>query len=226
MFRKIPLTRKSVRNTALFLASLCPVLATAQGPQQAHAFANDPWKTGITLHIQYEQVSICQGDSATLSATTNMPFPGTFWYDAPTGGKLLHIGSNFTVSPSASTVYYAVPEMFSDEGRRDSVTVTVSPCQHRQVTGEDYGFVTVPHNAVKLQLDAGSAHGELVLNGKEHWNGSHVTIQDIRGHEMQQQVLTDNRFRLSGQYQEGSVYIVSVTTQEGKVLIGKVKLEQ
>jgi len=125
MFRKIPL-RSNVPNIVLLLAALCPISANAQGTQEAHTYANSFNKLEAKLSVQYEQISICQGDSATLVATTNLPFPDTYWYDAPKGGKLLHIGSHYTVSPAVSTVYYAVSELFAEEGRRDSVTVTIS----------------------------------------------------------------------------------------------------
>jgi hypothetical protein len=224
---KIPFNCSNVRNIAVcFLVMVCPIVAVAQGPQ-AYVLARTHWaaSAGATLSILYEQVSICQGDSATLNATTNMPFPETLWYDAPTGGSLLHIGSNFTVSPSATTVYYAASELYNEDRMRDSVTVTVTPCQRRQAVGEESGFVTVPPKAVKLQLSPNTSTGELLLEGKEHWTGSRLAIQDLKGREMQHELLEGRSFRLAGQYTDG-VYIVCVTTPEGKVLIGKVRLYQ
>ncbi len=214
-----------MRNKAILcLATLCHSVSFAQGPQ-AYSMAHAKWATDTRLAILYEQVSICQGDSATLTATTNMPFPETLWYDAPSGGNLLHVGSNYTVSPGMTTVYYVASELYADDRMRDSITVTVSPCQRRQAVGEESGFVTVPPKAVKLQLSSGPASGELLLEGREHWLGSRLSIHDIKGKELQRELLEGRSFRLSGQYTEG-VYIVHVTTPEGKVLIGKVRLYQ
>ncbi|HEY0612544.1 MAG TPA: hypothetical protein VGD35_22870 [Chitinophaga sp.] len=225
MFRKIPLNRSSVRNYAVLLLSMfCPLIVVAQGPQ-AYSKAYAQWTSNSRLTILYEQVSICQGDSATLTATTSTPFPETLWYDAASGGNLLHIGSQYTVSPGVTSVYYVVSELFADDRIRDSITVTVSPCQRHQAVGEESGFVTVPPKAVKLQLSSNTSTGELLLEGNEQWAGSRLTIRDIKGRELQREMLEGQRFRLSGQYTDG-VYIVSVTTPEGKVMIGKVRLYQ
>lgn len=225
MFRKIPLNRSSVRNYAVLLLSMvCPFIVMAQGPQ-AYSKNYAQWSGNSRLSVLYEQVSVCQGDSATLTATTNTPFPETLWYDAPSGGNLLHVGSQYTVSPGVTSVYYVVSELFADDRIRDSITVTVSPCQRRQAVGEASGFVTVPPKAVKLQLSSNTATGELLLEGKEQWAGSRLTIRDIKGRELQRELLEGSSFRLSGQYGDG-VYIVSVTTPEGKVMIGKVRLYQ
>jgi hypothetical protein len=225
MFRKIPLNCSSVRNYALLLLlMICPLVVIAQGPK-AFSKAYAEWTSNSRLTILYEQVSICQGDSATLTASTSAPFPETLWYDAASGGNLLHVGNQYTVSPGVTAVYYVVSELFADDRIRDSITVTVSPCQRRQAVGEESGFVTVPPKAVKLQLSSGTSTGELLLEGKEQWAGSRLTIRDIKGRELQREVLEDQRFRLTGQYTDG-VYIVSVTTPEGKVMIGKVRLYQ
>ncbi|WP_298732418.1 hypothetical protein [uncultured Chitinophaga sp.] len=202
----------------------CPLVTVAQGPEAASKFYAQ-WTANARLTIQYEQVSICQGDSATLTATTSTPFPETLWYDAPAGGNLLHVGSRYTVSPGVSTVYYVVSELFADDRIRDSITVTVSPCQRQQAIGDASGFVTVPPKAVKLHLSSNTSSGELLLVGNEQWAGSRLSIHDIKGREMQHELLEDRRFRLSGQYTDG-VYIVNVTTPQGKVMIGKVRLYQ
>lgn len=226
MSRKIPLSRSIMRSLAiLFLPTLCPFLVVAQGGPKAYSKAYVQWASNSRLAILYEQVSICQGDSATLTATSNTPFPETLWYDAPSGGNLLHVGSNYTISPGVTTVYYVVSELFADDRIRDSVTVTVSPCQRRQAIGEESGFVTVPPKAVKLQLSSNTSTGELLLEGKEQWAGSRLAIRDIKGRNLQHEVLEGRSFRLSGQYTDG-VYIVHVTTPQGKVMIGKVRLYQ
>ncbi|GAA0553543.1 immunoglobulin domain-containing protein [Chitinophaga japonensis] len=226
MLWKIPFNRSSARGTALLLSAIaCPFFAIAQGPQ-AYALARTHLASiDARLAITYEQVSICRGDSATLNATTNMPFPVTLWYDAPQGGNLLHTGSAFTVSPEFTTVYYAATELYGEDIPRDSITVTVSNCQRRQAIGAPAGFVNVPPRAVKLHLSANTASGELLLEGQEQWAGSSLSVKDAKGRELQHELLEGRRFRLSSRCTDG-LYIVSVTTPEGKVLIGKVRLYQ
>lgn len=54
-----------------------------------------------------DTVNVCTGQTATLTA--NAPAGATFnWYDAPTGGTLLHTGATYTTGPvTADAVYYA-----------------------------------------------------------------------------------------------------------------------
>lgn len=208
----------------LLLPVISPFITVAQGPR-AYSLAYANWTGNARVAILYEQVSICQGDSATLITNSHTPFPETLWYDAPAGGNLLHTGGTYTVSPGTTRVYYVASELYSDDQPRDSITVTVSPCQRRQAVGEESGFITVPPKAVKLQLSSSTSTGELLLEGKEQWAGSRLIITDIKGKELQRELLEDRSFRLAGQYTDG-VYIVNVTTPEGKVLIGKVRLYQ
>jgi len=218
--------RSAVRLiSALLLALTSPCIANAQGSNNHRVLTHANWTNELNLQIPYEQFSICAGDNAVLIATSGHIFPETQWYDAPKGGRLLHTGSTFKVNPTETTVYYAASELYTEERGRDAITVTVSNCQRRQAIGDDIGYVDVPTKAVKLQLTANTETGELLLQGKENWEGSLLTVQNSQGKEVQREVLKGEHFRLSGRYTDG-VYIVNVTTPEGKTLIGKVRLYQ
>ena len=75
--------------------------------------------------------SICSGESTTLSATASSVVGPTFrWYNAETGGTLLHTGGTFTPSPNlvtTTTFYVSVEGTSQSESSRKAVTVTVMP---------------------------------------------------------------------------------------------------
>lgn len=55
--------------------------------------------------LTQNNLQICSGDNVILSVT-NGSGATINWYDAPTGGTLLHVGNNFQVSPIANADYY------------------------------------------------------------------------------------------------------------------------
>jgi gliding motility-associated-like protein len=70
--------------------------------------------------------TICQGSTATLSATAP---GGTYrWYPVPTGGTILFTGANYTTPAlSATTTYYVQTTVSGCISPRTAVTVTVTP---------------------------------------------------------------------------------------------------
>ena len=72
---------------------------------------------------------ICSGEVAGLSATASSVTGPTFrWYNAATGGSLLHTGATYNVSPTSTTIYYvSVSGTSQAESARRAVTVTVMP---------------------------------------------------------------------------------------------------
>jgi|GEM_PF-1751871 len=81
-------------------------------------------------------ISICQGSSVTLHAYTPDPsVPFIHWYDAPTGGQLLHTGDYFTVHPDTTTTYYATSQAQCEYPQRIAVKVTTSPRPPAPVLG-------------------------------------------------------------------------------------------
>ena len=73
---------------------------------------------------------ICSGDAASLSASASSVTGPVFrWYNAATGGSLLHTGATYSPSPSTTTTYHvSVGQGISGiESTRKAVTVTVTP---------------------------------------------------------------------------------------------------
>ena len=73
--------------------------------------------------------SICSGEVAALSASANSVTGATFrWYNAATGGSLLHTGATYNPAPTSTTTYYvSVSGTSQGESTRKAVTVTVKP---------------------------------------------------------------------------------------------------
>ncbi|MFN5183495.1 MAG: beta strand repeat-containing protein, partial [Bacteroidota bacterium] len=70
--------------------------------------------------------SICAGTTAQLNASA--PGPTYRWFSAPTGGSLLHTGSNFTTPVlNTNTSYYVQTTVTGCTSTRTQVTVTVTP---------------------------------------------------------------------------------------------------
>ncbi len=70
--------------------------------------------------------SVCAGSGTSLTATA--PGGSYQWYDAVSGGNLLHSGSVYTTAPlSNSVTYYIQTTVGACTGARSAVTVTVNP---------------------------------------------------------------------------------------------------
>lgn len=77
--------------------------------------------------VDDDSMTICKGDSTTLHAFISFSaFPQIRWYDAPSGGNLLHIGNFFKVSPSATTTYYVTAASGCEYPQRVPVTVFIT----------------------------------------------------------------------------------------------------
>ena len=103
----------------------------------------------VPTNVLASQSDICVGESTNLSATVDSAnFQEVFWYDAPSGGNLLGTsitGAPFTVSPSATTTYYAQSQLVDYQ-------------QTFNYTGGVQTF-TVPAGVTELQIDAYGAQG-------------------------------------------------------------------
>ena len=73
--------------------------------------------------------TICSGEVAALSASANSVAGAIFrWYNAATGGSLIHTGATYNPSPSSTTTYHvSVSGTSLSESSRKAVTVTVKP---------------------------------------------------------------------------------------------------
>jgi Leucine-rich repeat (LRR) protein len=75
--------------------------------------------------------TICAGNSVTLQAQV----AGTIrWYDAATGGNVLHTGANFVVTPSSTRQYWVDAQESGFFSSRKEVTVTVNPTPSAAIT--------------------------------------------------------------------------------------------
>ncbi|HVI47965.1 MAG TPA: T9SS type A sorting domain-containing protein [Chitinophaga sp.] len=77
--------------------------------------------------VDADSLVICFDKSATLHAyipLTDVPIIS--WYDAPTGGNLLHNGNYFTVKPAITTTYYAAASVTCEYPQRKPVKVIVT----------------------------------------------------------------------------------------------------
>ena len=87
--------------------------------------------TADMITVTGNSASICNGAAVTLSATASaVTNPEFKWYDAATGGTLLHTGATFTPSPNLTTTttyYVSVSGTSQAESPRKPVTVTVLP---------------------------------------------------------------------------------------------------
>jgi gliding motility-associated-like protein len=73
-------------------------------------------------------LTVCPDESVTLSATSINGSTIFRWYDAITGGTLLHTGVNYTTSVSATTIIYLESENSTGcVSLRTPVTITVLP---------------------------------------------------------------------------------------------------
>ncbi|MDQ3193308.1 MAG: PKD domain-containing protein [Bacteroidota bacterium] len=92
-----------------------------EGPRTAVQVIVDPTPAAPTA----AGVSICQGQSTSLSATA--PGGDYNWYDAPAGNNI-HTGSNYTTpNLNITTTYYVTSTINGCEGPETAVTVTVNP---------------------------------------------------------------------------------------------------
>jgi hypothetical protein len=77
--------------------------------------SNDTLRTSVTIAPSNQMAlsmvgdtMVCDSSTALISAVSSYAPATILWYDAPTGGNLVHIGNGFTTpSLSATTMYYA-----------------------------------------------------------------------------------------------------------------------
>lgn len=98
-YTTVPLTT----NTIIYVESSRTATGCANPNRVAATINVTPAPQDPTL--TQNSVQICSGDNVILSVT-NANGATINWYDAPTGGTLLHVGNNFQVSPVANADYY------------------------------------------------------------------------------------------------------------------------
>jgi len=80
-------------------ASSCAPATSASDTIEVLAIPAGPSTTGVT--------DFCSGDEVTVTAVLGDPANVIRWYDAPTGGNLLFVGTDYTFTPTGSTTLYA-----------------------------------------------------------------------------------------------------------------------
>lgn len=90
-----------------------------------HAFLEGGY--GAYPTVDADSLHICFGDSVTLHAyIPGYITPAIFWYDAVTGGTLVHTGNYFTVKPDTNITYYVTSNLGCTYPVRRPVKITVS----------------------------------------------------------------------------------------------------
>jgi gliding motility-associated-like protein len=93
--------------------------------------------------------SICAGSGTTLIASA--PGGNYQWYDAASGGNLLHTGAVYTTSAlTNTTVFYVQTTLGSCTGQRTGITVTINPIPAMPTSS---GETICAGNAVTLAAD-------------------------------------------------------------------------
>jgi len=127
-------------------------------------------------------ISVCAGGTATLEAIS--PSIATFeWFDVPTGGTPIHIGSTYTIpAPASVTVYYVQVVVNGCRSGRTAVTVTpasinpptlndITICQGQSGTlvisspiGANYNWYDAPTGGNLLQSGVNTIFTTPILN--------------------------------------------------------------
>lgn len=106
-----------------------------------------PSPTAPTINLQNNTTTICEGTSATITATNSTGGTVAYnFYDAATGGNLVGT-SPLTVTPTITTTYYL--EVINEFGCTNSagrIPVTVNVTQAPTVLGIDAGNDTICYN--------------------------------------------------------------------------------
>ncbi|REJ80143.1 MAG: T9SS C-terminal target domain-containing protein [Bacteroidetes bacterium] len=122
----------------------------------------------------------CLNTSVTLTATSTSQ---VYWFDAPSGGNLLHTGSTFTTPNINSPVTYYVEAGFDCRSARTSVNVSVSnPPQITSVTDGTRcgpGTVTLSANSSDPITWYGQSSGGSSLGSGSTFVTPHITATTI-----------------------------------------------
>ena len=94
----------------------------------------------------------CGSGVVTLNGTSNTG--DLYWYDAASGGNLLHSGSSYQANYSASSSVWVTP-LLSCEAQRKEVTITVNALP-------DYN--TFGHQIIQCDFDSDRTDGETAFN--------------------------------------------------------------
>lgn len=100
--------------------------------------------------VNPSSITVTCGDPAALTAT---PAPGATirWYDVPTGGTALAIGSSVNLYPTTNLTYYAENSLPTEVTSINTTDFQV--VDHNSLTGDDRGGIAVSNNFVYYSGD-------------------------------------------------------------------------
>ena len=116
-----------------------------------------------TLTVNVPNVSICEGESTTLTANPQNG-DGSYSYNWSTGGT----GASITVSPTVTTTYYVTVTDGIGCTATDEVTVTVNDNPVASITCDDGSSSSdcqIVTYSTTLDLSGNVSQGECVSNG-------------------------------------------------------------
>ncbi|MDP4285148.1 MAG: Ig-like domain-containing protein, partial [Bacteroidota bacterium] len=138
--------------------------------------------------------TICSGSTAPLTASSSLSSPGYNWYDASTGGTLLHNGSSFTTPALSATTTFSVSTYDTGnpgcESNRTPVTVTVlttpvittQPSNTSVCTGNNTTFtVAASGTSLSYQWQVNTGSGFTNISNVAPYSGITNTTLTITG---------------------------------------------
>ncbi|HVI46027.1 MAG TPA: T9SS type A sorting domain-containing protein [Chitinophaga sp.] len=173
-------------------------------------------------NVDADSVGICRGDSTTLHAYSTLGTIITIlWYDAPTGGTLLHTGNYYTVSPHTTTAYYVTSKIGCEYRQRAKVSVVVALCPNSTAIARK--TTNRQSNVQPLQLFPNPTSGEVKISSKRELSGALLIIVDLQGKEIKRTILNRNTFRLEA---INGMYLIKVVTSDGKIYQSRIMLQK
>lgn len=171
--------------------------------------------------VDADSVAICSGDSVTLHGyvpTTSVP--QIRWYDAPSGGTLLHTGPFFRVSPGTTTTFYVTAAFFCEYPDRVPVKVEVLSCMAR-LAGGLMSATSKNEEVPGFRLFPNPSRGEVRIQSTA-WGSAQLQVFDITGRLLRSELLRQKTFRLEG---VPGIYIVRIQTDNGDVWTSRINLQ-
>ncbi|HVI46045.1 MAG TPA: T9SS type A sorting domain-containing protein [Chitinophaga sp.] len=170
-------------------------------------------------HVDADSVEICRNDSITLHAFIPDEIFAVFrWYNAPAGGSLLFTGSDFKVSPSATTIYYVSAGFECEYPVRRPVKVVVKSCYMDNNNSNHYKHSQ--YQVSPLEFYPNPSSGNIQIRTRLNIAGSRIIITNASGMQVHQQFIRTRNIQLPGSLSAG-IYIISLITVEGNIYSGK-----
>lgn len=126
--------------------------------------------------VDSDSLTVCKGNNVTLHAyTPTSSFWPIRWYDAPTGGNLLHIGNFYTLSPNQTATYYVTAASVCEYPYRKPVKVIVTKLPDPIYTVPE-GFVC--GNRGSLSLPVSNYQSGLSYNVRNIYTANNILLLD------------------------------------------------